>query len=263
MASFWLDQVTDQRWSAGPLIYSGNYYPTPTPAILTSLGFLEVQIDPRPDDRFYIVYGPNNDGSWNSTPRDLTDLKEGGIDPTTGLRSGGFIAQYETQERQTLAPSDYRILDAFESSTPIPADWHDYRNNVRLKYAEKIVAVNNAADIPGLQAVVDAEIYLPDPPNAVQWVQVFEQSAPSTDFKYVTGGGTPEETVNPYVNTLQPGWIVLDSRISDQDPTTAIPQGAVLQTINPSNGVTTWDQQTTLSGTNLTFEVKIGPASYL
>ena len=251
MASFWLDQVTDQRWITGPLTYDGNYYPAPTPAILTSLGFLEVEIDPRPDDRFYIVSGPNNDGSWNSTPRDLTQLKE------------SYTQQYEIEERGTLSPSDYRILNAFEFSTPIPADWHDYRDNVRLKFAEKIVAVNNAADIPGLQAVVDVPVYLPDAPNAVQWVQVFEQSAPSTDIKYVINGGTPEEIVNPYVNTLQPGWIVLDSRISDQDPTTAIPQGAVLQTINTSNGVTTWDQQTTLSGTNLTFEVKVGPASYL
>ena len=54
---------------------SGNTKAGATHDKFIELGFTQVIIQQRPDDRFYIVSGPNAAGEYDSTPRDLKQLK--------------------------------------------------------------------------------------------------------------------------------------------------------------------------------------------
>ena len=75
---FWIDPSTNQRYYLGkPFVYDGVQY-TAAGANATkfnTLGFNQVVVGARPDDRFYIVTGPGNDGNYTTTARDLDELK--------------------------------------------------------------------------------------------------------------------------------------------------------------------------------------------
>jgi len=98
MSSFFLDQATSQRYFVGiAFSFGGINYTTAgaTADTFKSLGFIEVQIDPRPDDRFYIVNGQcKDDGSWDATPRNLDDLKT------------GWVGDQDSQQGSILSGSD-------------------------------------------------------------------------------------------------------------------------------------------------------------
>ena len=79
MASFWLDPATNKRYNEGrAFTYNDKQYTRAgaSAATFTALGFNAVTVGARPDDRFYIVSGPDNTGAYSSTARDLAALKE-------------------------------------------------------------------------------------------------------------------------------------------------------------------------------------------
>ena len=66
------------RYTIGrPFTYNNNYYTKAgaTHETFISLGFTQVIVAGRPDDQYYVVTGPNIDGQYTSTPRDLDMLK--------------------------------------------------------------------------------------------------------------------------------------------------------------------------------------------
>ena len=79
MSSFWLDQSTNVRYYPGRAFVYGDMQYTKkgaTPETFTSLGFVEVPIQDRPDDSFYWVTGPDDTGAYTSTPKDHVELVE-------------------------------------------------------------------------------------------------------------------------------------------------------------------------------------------
>ena len=76
---FYVDQSTQKRYYIGtPFDYNERQYTKAgaTHDKFIELGFTQVIIQQRPDDRFYIVSGPNAAGEYDSTPRDLKQTQQ-------------------------------------------------------------------------------------------------------------------------------------------------------------------------------------------
>ena len=74
---FYLDSNNNRYYLGKSFKYGNTNYSTSsaTHAKFMELGFTQVIVQQRPDDKYYIVSGPNNTGAYNSTPRDLAELK--------------------------------------------------------------------------------------------------------------------------------------------------------------------------------------------
>ena len=122
--------------------YPANWLRLATPEERAAIGITEVVEQPRPDDRFYWVSGPNLDGSWTAIPKDLDGLKK------------TWTAQFKQTAYSMLLPSDWLIIRKQENNTDVPADWTTYREAVRTKTASTITALEAATDIDAFIAVV-------------------------------------------------------------------------------------------------------------
>ena len=153
MSSFFLDQATAKRYAVGrAFIYEGRQYTSAgaNPVKFKELGFIEVQIQPRPDDRFYINNGQcKDDGSWDSSPRDLAELKE------------SFVSEQETQQGSILSSSDWLVTRKQETGKDIPADWAAYRQAVRDAGDARVSKIKAVKSIGKLQALINAPAEVP------------------------------------------------------------------------------------------------------
>ena len=104
---FYVDQSTQKRYYIGtPFDYNERQYTKAgaTHDKFIELGFVQVIPQQRPDDRFYIVSGPNAAGEYDSTPRDLRQTQNS-------------FAQKELQAaQQSLLSSDFLYARAMEHS---------------------------------------------------------------------------------------------------------------------------------------------------
>jgi len=146
MSSFFLDQATSQRYFVGiPFTHGDMHYTSSgaTAETFADLGFKEVQVQPRPDDRFYIINSnPLDDGSWDATPRDLDQLKQ------------AAIAQDKTTAGQLLSGSDWMVIRKDEIGTAVPPEWEAYRADVRSTCNTRegeLLAVKTVEELAGLQ----------------------------------------------------------------------------------------------------------------
>lgn len=127
--------------------FPSNWLRLATPEERAAIGITEVVEQPRPDDRFYWVSGPNLDGSWTSTPKDLDGLKK------------TWTAQFKQTAYSMLLPSDWLIIRKQENNTDIPADWTTYREAVRT---------TTALAISDMEATTDIEAFIASV-SSVQW----------------------------------------------------------------------------------------------
>jgi len=127
--------------------YPPNWLRLATPEERAAIGITEVAEQPRPDDRFYWVSGPNDDGSWTAIPKDIDGLK------TT------WTAQFKQTAYTMLLPSDWMIVRKQEDGTDVPADWTSYRESVRTTCALAISDLESTTDIDAFIASV----------TSVQW----------------------------------------------------------------------------------------------
>lgn len=65
----------DVAFEANGQGYPANWLRLATPEERAAIGILDVNEQPRPDDRFYWVSGPNLDGTYTAIPKDLDGLK--------------------------------------------------------------------------------------------------------------------------------------------------------------------------------------------
>lgn len=122
--------------------YPANWLRLATPEERAAIGITEVVEQPRPDDRFYWVSGPNLDGSWTATPKDLDGLK------------ATWSAQFKQTAYTMLLPSDWMIVRKTEDNTAVPVEWTDYRAAVRVKCADTITALEATTDVEAFIVVV-------------------------------------------------------------------------------------------------------------
>ena len=120
MYSFWLDETATpaKRYYEGRAFVYGEgddkvQYTKAgaTPTTFASLKFKEVIIDPRPwDDNYYIVPGPDNDGHYNATPRQLDDSIDGEGNVTHGLK-------WSKKEESWRISEQLPVLESFDDNT--------------------------------------------------------------------------------------------------------------------------------------------------
>ena len=99
--------------------YPDNWLQLSSEEDKAAIGITWVAEEPRPDDRFYWVDGPHNDGTYTKTPKDLADLKK------------QWSAQFKQTAYSMLLSSDWLVVRKNEVGTAIPAEWSSYRDMVR------------------------------------------------------------------------------------------------------------------------------------
>lgn len=134
--------------------YPANWLRLASPEERAAIGITEVVEQPRPDDRFYWVSGPDANGDYTAIPKDLDGLKK------------TWTAQFKQTAYTMLAPSDWLVIRKQENDTPIPADWTTYREAVRTTCALAITDIDLASDIDGFIYAVTT-VQWPKDPNAV------------------------------------------------------------------------------------------------
>ena len=136
--------------------YPANWLNCTTPEQKAEIGLVEVTYSNSPEnDQFYWVSATYNGSvcTYTNTPMDLAKLKTQWIDQT---RATAY---------SILLPSDWMVVKAFETSTPIPADWNTYRASVRTTTNKTVAAITAAADVPALEVAVVVD--WPHDPNYV------------------------------------------------------------------------------------------------
>ena len=153
---FYLDTQTNTRYYLGRAFSYGDLQYTKqgaTHETFVSLGFEQVTIDPRPDDRFYIVSGPDNTGSYSATPRDLDELKT------------QYIRDTKTTAFTLLKGTDWYIVRQTElgySEAPIPVDVTTFRAAVRAAAVSRCDQIDAVASVADLETLIKAPSYLYD-----------------------------------------------------------------------------------------------------
>jgi hypothetical protein len=154
MSSFWLDQSTDIRYTVNRAFDYGDVQYTSagaTPETFASLGFVEVQIQQRPDDAFYFVSGPDDTGAYTATPRDHVELVE------------SYVIQESDTANSILAGSDWMVTRKEEIGTPIPPEYVTFRSEVRNTCGLRQQAEMETTTTQQLEALVKAPAFIPDP----------------------------------------------------------------------------------------------------
>lgn len=115
--------------------YPANWLRLATPEERAAIGITEVVEQPRPDDRFFWVSGPNLDGSWTAIAKDLAGLKT------------SWTAQFKQTAYSMLLPSDWLVVRKSEVGTAIPTEWSSYRDMVRATCTMAIGDIEATTDI--------------------------------------------------------------------------------------------------------------------
>ena len=125
--------------------YPQNWLNLSTPEEKVSIGLVEVIATNSPANPQYYWVSEELNGpvlTYVNTPKDLDECKNNAI----------------TQTNQTayslLFPTDWMVVKAFETSTPIPADWNTWRAEVRTTAndaRDQIAAATNVDELAAMQ----------------------------------------------------------------------------------------------------------------
>jgi hypothetical protein len=153
---FYLDTNTQKRYRIGtPFTYNGIQYTKAgaTHAKFISLGFVQVIVQQRPDDRFYVVSGPAADGSYSATERDLAELKT------------QYIRETKRMAFQMLKATDWYVVRMMElgyNESPVPVDVTTFRAAVRSVSDVRCGQIEGMTSVSDLEALIKAPSRLYD-----------------------------------------------------------------------------------------------------
>jgi hypothetical protein len=158
---FYLDTQTNKRYYLGTPFTYGDLQYTKQGAnheTFTSLGFQQVIVQQRPDERFYVVSGPASDGTYSTTPRNLADLKT------------KYIRDTKTTAFQLLKGTDWYIVRQMElgyGEAPVPVDVTTFRAAVRAAATARCDAIDATTTVEELATLLsDSNVY-PETPDEV------------------------------------------------------------------------------------------------
>lgn len=131
--------------------YPANWCNLSTPEDKAAIGMVDVVYGPQANQIYYWVSedAPVYDAQANvvninftSTPKDLDQTK------------ASCVSQINATAYSILLPSDWRVVKATETSTPIDPTWNAYRQSVRSTADAARTAVTAAADMPAIEAAM-------------------------------------------------------------------------------------------------------------
>ena len=134
--------------------YPANWLRLASPEARAAIGITEVVEQPRPDDRFYWVSGPDDNGDYTAIPKDLNGLKK------------TWTAQFKQTAYTMLLSSDWMVVRKVEEGTEVPPVWDSYRHSVRVACAQAITDLEATTDIDAFITAVTT-VQWPRDPNAV------------------------------------------------------------------------------------------------
>lgn len=153
---YYLGRAFDYGTGEAEIQYSAG---AATHAKFTELGFTQVTLDPRPDGEFYIVTGPDINGAFTSTPRNLNELK---------IR---FIYEEKLQARSILESTDWLVARNQETGEAIPANYVTYRAAVRTVNNTRCNEINAVSTVAELQTLIRATDEIEDTNNPGTFIQ--------------------------------------------------------------------------------------------
>lgn len=121
--------------------YPANWLRLATPEERAAIGITEVVEQPRPDDRFYFVSGPNLDGSWTTSPKDIDQIKT------------MLLAQIKQTTASLLASTDYKYIRKMETGQEIDAVTVQKRTDIRAAKDANEKLVNDAVTVDELSTL--------------------------------------------------------------------------------------------------------------
>jgi hypothetical protein len=160
----------DMPFTVGDKTYSSNFLRSSTSQEKLEAGVWEIIEGTRADDRFYWVSPASHrvnevnstvEATYAATAKqldDTTETPEGATEPVTtkGLKSQWVAATKDTANK-LMASTDWMVIRKVERNVDIPAATATYRAAVIAECTRLVAAINAAADVPALVAVLEAQ----------------------------------------------------------------------------------------------------------
>ena len=127
-----------------------------------SLGFTQVIVEQRPDDKFYFVSGPDDAGKYSSNPRDLDQLKQ------------RFCGEQVNTAQSRLKNTDYLYARAAEQTTKrsgedpvlVPAAVVTNRDEIRAVCKSNCALIMATTSVEELEKLIKAPAKVAEDPMA-------------------------------------------------------------------------------------------------
>ena len=129
-----------------------------TPEQKAELGLEEVVATNSPYNPVYYWTGETLEGAtltYTGTPKDLADVQK------------QSVAQVNDTAYAILLPSDWMVVKAFETSTPINSAWNTWRASIRTTAADTITAINSAKDVDAVANVMANIVWANNPDTPI------------------------------------------------------------------------------------------------
>lgn len=168
---FYIDSNNNRYYIGQPFRYGTTDYTRfgATHEKFIELGFTQVPVQPRPNREFYVITGPNDDGSYTTTPRDLTELK------------ARWKLKQKRHAHETLRGTDWYIIRAAEMgvvTAAVPVDILGFRSSYRSVSDQRCAQIEACSTVEELEALVTAseqlynnvsQEYYQNPESLLSW----------------------------------------------------------------------------------------------
>ena len=140
------------QFTIGGITYPSNWLNLSTPEQKSAIGLEEVIATNSPaNDQYYWVSTELNGPSltYINTPKNLTDVKS------------NALSQVNNTAYSILFPSDWMVVKAFETSTPINPDWNTWRASIRATADSTRTAITSAQNVDAVATIM----------GSIQWAK--------------------------------------------------------------------------------------------
>jgi len=163
MAYFYLDSEGNRFTVGTPFTIADTQYTSAgaTDALFQGLGYTRVDIEAKPQERFYEIGGIQNDGTYSKAERPIDNVYDpAGTLITEGLKPK-FIAESKRNTKQRLEVTDWYIIRKYERSIDLPSGLAEYRAEVLSVADAWETAVNNCTTFEELKNLPAPSFPLP------------------------------------------------------------------------------------------------------
>ncbi len=140
-----------------------------TPEQKSALGLEEVVATNQPFNPQYYWTGEVLDKAtitFTGTPKDLTSVKT------------WAIGQVNSTAYSILFPTDWMVVKAFETSTPVPTAWNSWRASIRTTAANAVSGIEAAVDNNGVELVMNTINWPKDPDTVAAELEAAATATP-------------------------------------------------------------------------------------
>ncbi len=166
-----------QQFTIRGVEYPSNWLNLSTPEQKAALGLEEVVATNQPFNPQYYWTGEVLDKAtltYTGTPKDLTSVKT------------WAISQVNSTAYSILFPTDWMVVKAFETSTPVPHSWNTWRASIRTTAANAVSGIEAATNNDEVELVMNTINWPLDPDSVLS--QEAEVVAPVQDDEAVVEG---------------------------------------------------------------------------